>query len=83
VAISDLLGYPPPPPAPHIFAVALKLELGVIVQVPAVLNINGPFVSKFQVDNPETAGLIVNDLVTAGTTPNTPRLVPNIIPGII
>jgi hypothetical protein len=36
--------------------VALKLEAGVIVHVPAVLKLRGPFTSRFQLVMPLTAG---------------------------
>jgi hypothetical protein len=48
----------PPPPAPHILALTIKLTDGVIVQVPAVDKLSAPFTARSQTLSPDTAGLI-------------------------
>jgi hypothetical protein len=45
----------------------VEFKLIVIVQVDAVDSDNGPSVSKFQVDRPDTDGEIVKDRVANGT----------------
>jgi hypothetical protein len=49
-----------PPPAPHTFVVTVKVDRGVIVQVPAVDRFKLPSAAKSQVVFPLTAGEIVN-----------------------